>query len=198
MVAHSAISHAGITGIGMSLLSTQTASASATLDFTGIFSSTYDEYLFEGVALRPATDGTNLGMRVGTGGGPTYLTTDYYGTMRHGAGALAATPGTPNGGSSNGTTTQADAPGDRIMIAKVVDNDSGFGQASFSLRVCIPQSATQMKHVYGNAIWHDGTQVFMVMVGYLVATTTALTAVRFLMASGNITSGVVRAYGIMK
>lgn len=203
MVQHNTIDHTGIPGVGGSsglvLLEQHTASASASLDFTSFISSTYDEYLLEGVALTPATDGTNLGMRVGTGGGPTYATTDYYGTMRHGAGAIASTPGTPNGGSSNGTTTQADAPGDRVMIAKVVNElDTGYGHASFSLRLCLPQSTAKMKPIFGTATWHDGTQVFMVMIGYLYGSTTALTAVRFLYSSGNIASGTVRAYGLAK
>lgn len=203
MVQHSAIDHTGITGVGgggLALLETRTASASATLDFATFISSTYDEYMIEGVALTPATDGADLLMRVGTGGGPTYDSgNNYYGTLRHGAGALASTPGTPNGGSSNGIMTQADAPGSAIMLAKVINElDTGYGHASFSLRLCIPQSTAKMKPIYGTATWHNGTEVFMAMFGYLYASTTALTAVRFLMSSGNIASGVIRAYGIAK
>lgn len=181
---------------GLVLLNTQTASASASLDFTTVISSTYDEYVFEGVAVRPATNGTNLTMLMGTGGGPTYDTAgNYYGTNRTGVGASGAPA---SGGSSNGATTQADAPGTSIMVGEVVANDAAYGQTSFSLRLTIPQSATQHKHIYGNAVWHNGTEVFMVMVGYLYASVTAVTAVRFIMAAGNITSGVIRAYGIAK
>lgn len=202
MVAHSAIDHTGVTGVGgLVLIQTQTASASATLDFASTISSTYDEYVFEGVAIRPATDGTNLLMRVGTGAGPTYdAGSNYFGTMRAGTGtvSVSGSTGTPQQGSSNGATTQADAGSTGMMIGKVIDNDSGFGQVSFNLRLCIPQSATQMKHIYGQSVWHNGTEVFTALIGYLYGQTTALTAIRFLMASGNITSGVVRSYGIKK
>src|SRR6185369_9561840 len=72
---------AGGGGGGGSLvwLQRQTASASAQLDFTSFLSSTYTAYLFALTNIMPATTNTNLLMRVGTGGGPTYDSGTNYG-----------------------------------------------------------------------------------------------------------------------
>jgi hypothetical protein len=49
---------AGIAGGGtLVLLSTQTASASASISFTTGIDSTYDEYIFKFINIHPATDG---------------------------------------------------------------------------------------------------------------------------------------------
>lgn len=183
----------------MVLLQSQTASTSATLDFTSFLDAAYDEYLFEGFNLRPATDQADLYCRMGTAG-PSYDSgTNYYGAMRLGTGTVSVSgaTGTPQSGSSNGTKTQADAGSTAIMVAKDISNASAdYGHASFSLRLVRPQSTAVMKHVYGQSVWHDGAEVFSAIVGYLWASTSAVVAVRFLMSSGNITSGLIRAYGI--
>ena len=57
---------------GMTLLSTQTASSSATVDFTSSIDSTYKEYLFKCVNLHPATDEVSLQFQVDTGTNTSY------------------------------------------------------------------------------------------------------------------------------
>ena len=57
---------------GMTLLSTQTASSSATVDFTSSIDSTYKEYLFKCVNLHPATDEVSLQFQVDTGTNTNY------------------------------------------------------------------------------------------------------------------------------
>lgn len=204
MVQHASIDHTGITGSGggaLVFLQKQDASSSAQLDFTSIFSATYDEYMFEGVALAPATNAVNLLWRAGTGGGPTYDTGgNYYCALRSGTGTVSVSgaTGTPQQGSSNGAITNADAAATSMMLAKTIANNAGYGLVSFTLRLINPQSASNMKHNYGNSVWHNGTEVFMANVGGLYASTTAMTAVRFFMSSGNIASGSIRCYGIVK
>jgi hypothetical protein len=58
----------------MTLISTQTASAASSIDFTGL--STYNQYMIVLQNLIPSGL-EQLYMRVGTGGGPTYLTSGY-------------------------------------------------------------------------------------------------------------------------
>jgi hypothetical protein len=170
------------------LLEQHTASASATLDFTTFISSTYDEYAIEGLGIVPATNGASLLMRVGTGAGPTYDTgSNYYGIIRIGVG----------GGSSNGTGGTGGGQ-DGVSIAPIIANAAGYGQASFSARFVNPQSTSLHKHTHGTSVWHNGTEVFGTSFGYLWASATAVTAIRFLMSSGNIASGIIRVYGIAK
>ena len=64
-------------GGALVLLEQHTASASATLDFTSCISSTYDDYLVEGLSLVPATNAVNFTMQVSTDGGSTWASTTY-------------------------------------------------------------------------------------------------------------------------
>jgi hypothetical protein len=49
-----------ISGGALNLISTQTASASATIDFTSGIDSTYDSYVFKFINIHPATDGAQF------------------------------------------------------------------------------------------------------------------------------------------
>ena len=64
------------------LLSTQTASASATIDFTSGIDSTYDSYVFKFINIHPATNGTFFQFNMSTDGGSNYnvtkTTTSFY------------------------------------------------------------------------------------------------------------------------
>src|SRR6056300_1558793 len=57
------------------LLSTQTASASASLSFTSCIDSTYDAYCFKYVNVHPGTDNVTLQFQGSTDGGSNYNTT---------------------------------------------------------------------------------------------------------------------------
>ncbi len=59
------------------LISTLTASASATLDFEQVLTSTYDEYIFRFVNIHPATNGAHFQAQFGTGATPTWQTSTY-------------------------------------------------------------------------------------------------------------------------
>jgi hypothetical protein len=182
-------------GGGLVLLASLTASASATLDFTtrnaagqsgAIFQSDFDEYQIDGINLAPATNGVDLQCKVGTGGGPTYAGgTDYFSSM--------------NGfGSSGGSVQYNAASTAQWTIARTLSNGANYGNASFSIRLAAPQDTASMKYYHGTIVYHDGTQVYPRVLGGLWALTTTLTAVRFLMSSGNIASGKIRIYGIAK
>jgi hypothetical protein len=67
---------AGIAGGGtLVLLSTQTASASASISFTTGIDSTYDEYIFKFINIHPATDSVNFTFNLSTDGGSSYNVT---------------------------------------------------------------------------------------------------------------------------
>ena len=80
---------------GMTLLSTQTASSSATIDFTSGIDSTYKEYIFKFIDIHPATNREYLVFQADTGTNTSYniaATASYfqaYETEDGGGGALA-------------------------------------------------------------------------------------------------------------
>ena len=59
----------------MTLLQTQTASSSATIDFTSNIDSTYDSYVFKFINIHPATDNVYFQMNFSTDGGSNYNVT---------------------------------------------------------------------------------------------------------------------------
>jgi hypothetical protein len=67
--------NAAIATGNMILLSSQTASASATISFTTGIDSTYKEYQFWFINMHPATDGANFQFNLSTDGGSNYNVT---------------------------------------------------------------------------------------------------------------------------
>jgi hypothetical protein len=57
------------------LLSTQTASSSASLSFTSGIDSTYDSYVFKFINIHPATDAVYFQFNLSTDGGSNYNVT---------------------------------------------------------------------------------------------------------------------------
>ena len=170
------------------LLEQHTASASSSLDFTAFISSTYDDYLFKFVNVLPATSTAILQMRVGTGGGPTYDSGTNYGTQlfRHSFNASAVS------GADSGATSIA------LTTAWLSTGTHAIGG---SLELYDPQSTTFQKYVSGKFVYPDSgisNMAVSEMGGQWNNSGTAITAVRFLMSSGNITSGTIRVYGIAK
>src|SRR6056300_1922782 len=72
---------AGVSTGDLILLSTQTASASATIEFTSGIDSTYDSYVFKFINIHPQTDGQQFRFQTSTDGGSNYgvtLTSTYF------------------------------------------------------------------------------------------------------------------------
>ena len=64
------------TGTGsLTLISSQTASASASISFTTGIDSTYDEYIFKFINMHPATDQVSFDFNGSTDGGSNYNVT---------------------------------------------------------------------------------------------------------------------------
>jgi hypothetical protein len=64
-----------ISGGALNLISTQTASASASIDFTSGIDSTYDSYVFKFINIHPATDSVSFTFNMSTDGGSNYNVT---------------------------------------------------------------------------------------------------------------------------
>lgn len=178
---------------GLVLLGQQTASGTATLDFTGLITSTYDEYLIEGVNLIPATNAVLPWIRFSTDGGTSYDSGANY--------QWANSIQTPSGGT--GFTAVASATGASAIIptgSGNVANTAVGGGLRFSARLYDPLSATAHKALIGDGTFRnsgDSNHYRLNFGGYYISAT-AVNAMRFLFSSGNIASGTIRVYGIKK
>ena len=63
---------ASVSGGSLNLISTQTASSSATIGFTSGLDSTYKEYIFKFYDVHPATDNADFNFQTSTNGGSSY------------------------------------------------------------------------------------------------------------------------------
>jgi hypothetical protein len=178
-------------GGALIFLEAHTASNSATLDFTTFISSTYDEYVFEFVNIIPVTSDVGFRMQMGTGGGPTYDTGANYGWNVF----IARAGGTGQNGGDTGQTFIQFTYGSSGTLG--LNNSANYGYSG-QCRLFGPQSAIY-KQVTGQGRYYDAEPfVFATIMAGTYISATAVTAIRFLMSSGNIASGIIRVYGIAK
>lgn len=171
----------------LALLEQQTAASSASLNFTSAISATYDEYLIELLNLIPATDAVTLYMRMSTNGGSTYDSGGNYSWNLQRSNRFGQ------------TNTGADSAATQIECSSSTDN-SGTAGFSGHLRLFSPGSTALHKAVSGTAMHlnSDGNTVENFQTGGFYRSTTAVNAFQFLFSSGNISSGIIRVYGIAK
>jgi hypothetical protein len=167
------------------LLSTVTASNSATMDIETTFSSTYDKYLISVTGLVCQTDGQQLQMLLKIGG--TYSTSDYVYFENRTQSSTSTFAG---------TNESIAGPSSFVSVHSILGNVGGEN-ATFDLYISNPTSTTLQKLFYFLGAGHTNAGEVRYIQGIGCNTNpAALTGVRFKMASGNITSGVARLYGI--
>lgn len=175
-------------GKGRVLLDTKTALGSASLDFTAFNPSLYRAYDFEIERLLPATDGANLLFRTSTNGGAAYDAgaTDYYWNGYN----MQGTSGPGNEGSTGANAIKLNGG------ATGIGNTAGRLGLSGKLFMLNPGDSGGYASISGKTWNRNTTNALhtMEVVGERNLAQDA-DAVRFLMSSGNITSGVIRMYG---
>lgn len=176
----------------MKLLSTATASSSASLSFNSTYiNSDYKIYKFEFINCNPATDGVYFQMNLSTDNGSNYnvvKTTTWFTTYHNESGS--------GGSLSYGTGNDlAQSSSDQYITG------SGLGNASDeSVSGCMylfnPSSTTYVKHFMSNInYYYFGNETGnSYMAGY-GNTTSAINATIFRMSSGNF-DGQIKLYGI--
>jgi hypothetical protein len=169
---------------GMVEISRQTASNSATLDFTGI-DSTYDMHRFEFIGVRPVNDDVAFQMRVGTGGTPTYQASAYtYGAR------------TQNPGSGSDRGSSLDSLTDRLQLttssggSNAVGNAAGEGVSGF-VEVYQPSAAVNKRVIWQVTYTAPDGASRMQIGGGAWDSTTAITALRFFFSANNIQDGAI-------
>lgn len=168
---------------GPVLLSTATASNSASISFTGL-SSIYDKYELQFINVKPQTDTANLVLRTSTNGGSSYDSgaSDY-------AYAVSdfSTAGSSVGPYSAGATG--------IPLANSVGNDTNENGVSGNLSIFTPSDAIYTS-VYFSTVFRASNGVLYVGNGSGQRMAAAdVDAIQLLFSSGNITSGKFKLYG---
>jgi len=176
----------------LTLLSTQTASSSATISFTTGLNSTYDEYIFKFIDIHPASDDMEFTFNLSTDGGSNYnvtKTTTLFYSYHDEADSLTALE------YSTGRDLAQSTAFAQLAISIGNDNDES---CSGTLNLFNPSSTTYVKHFISNIHLYDhsvGGSRNMFVAGY-GNTTSAVNAVQFKMASGNM-DGTILLYGIV-
>lgn len=176
----------GADGASLVLIQRQSASNSATIDFTTGIDSAYDCYVVKVDDLIPATDATELRLRVSEDGGSTFKAggTDYAHTR--------------NVNTDAGTGSGAGSTGDgAIVIAAFVSNSKAL---SCSVEFGAPSGTSRHKMFRWHADYETSGNTITVATGAGVfkLDTNAINGIRFLMSSGNITNGIFSLYGLRK
>ena len=174
------------------LLSTQTASGSASLSFTSGIDSTYSEYMFIFNNIHPATDSTSFSFNLSIDSGSNYnvakqtvsFRTQHY---ESGSGAAIALSDRLANGTGEQYLHQESGMGN--------DNDQAI---SGYLQLFEPSSTTFIKHFLAktsNVNASDRCRTAYTS-GY-ANTTSAVDGIRFKMASGNIDLGTIQMFGVV-
>jgi hypothetical protein len=179
---------ASISGGGLNLISTQTASSSATISFTSGIDSTYKEYIFKFINLHPATDNSKLFFQATTNGTDfnTTLTSTYFIADHDEDDSTTAFTYLASDDQAQGTSFQ------RLNESTGADNDESI---SGMLHLFDPSNTTFVKHYMSRSSSAFEKETDSFTAGYF-NTTSAVTGVQFKFGSGNIDSGVIKLYGV--
>lgn len=171
------------------LLQTQTASSSATIDFTTGITSTYKRYVLEITNMLLAS-GTSVYLRISTNGGSTWISTASYayhvGNGTAGAGTYSGVAGT---GIAQLNITGPLAPGTAATdgFEAIIDIANPANAATYT-DFSINGSAVNAS---------SGNIVSSIKGGGCYAVAAAVNGIRILGDSGNIASGTFKLYGIL-
>ena len=183
-----AVSGANLTGLpaaGLTLIATVTASNSATVDFDGYFTSTYDEYVLLAENITPESGSApSLGALLKIDG--SYQSSNYTWAYVY--------------QDSNSTTQNSATSTSELRLANSLATGSQV-PTSIEMRFYQP-STTMLQRVWARTVANNSTVVtryegFGTYYNF-PSSTNPLTAVRFLFSSGNVSTGTFRLYGFKK
>lgn len=172
------------------LISTQTASNSATISFTTGLDSTYDEYIFKFIDIHPRTDNMYFQFNMSTDGGSNYnvtKTTTYFRSQHNEAGTDGLLEYRTDLDLAQSTAFQ--------HLSSNADFSSDTGMSG-TFTIFNPSSTTYVKHFIANnnSTTGDPGSKNNYIAGY-GNTTSAVNAIRFQMSSGNF-DGTIYLYAI--
>jgi len=176
----------------LKLITTSTASSSATISFTSGIDSTYKEYLFIFNSIHAATDGAEFQFNLSADSGSNYnvtkTTTMFYGYQTESASAAAL--------AYDANLDLAQSSSDQIIMENLGNGNDENG--SGVLHLFNPSSTTFVKNFMSRGV-RNGSADYCVdyyMAGY-GNTTSAVDAIQFKMSSGNIDAGTIQMFGVL-
>ena len=179
------------------LLSTQTASASASISFTTGIDSTYDEYIFKIINCHPSVNNARLQFNLSTDGGSNYnvvKTSTYFATFHDEADGYTALQSESlyDGFGCNQYSGYQE-------FGENVGANNSDECISGELKLFAPSSTTFVKHYLGVVQLAQGNAYSKssYINGY-GNTTSAVNAIDFKFSSGNIDDGIIKMYGVAK
>ena len=180
---------ASVSGGGLNLISTQTASSSSTISFTSGLDSTYKEYLFLFTNIHTSAT-ANFTFNGSTDSGSNYNTTK---TTTH------FTPG--HNEADNSTYLDYDTGKDLAQSTSF--QSLGYGittgndeSLSGYMHLFNPSSTTFVKHFIASVQYYDSNFSQNSFVAGYMNTTSAVDAIQFKMSTGNIDAGTIKLYGV--
>ena len=175
----------------MTLISSQTASGSASISFTSGIDSTYPIYKFELINIHPSADAINTHMSASTDGGSSYgvtATTTQFQALHW--------------ENDSSTALQYSSAGDLAQSTNPVDIGRSLGSGNDECGVATififnPSSTTFVKHfISTNNEYHSSDLTLQNFTAGYFNTTSAIDGIQFSMSSGNIDAGTIKLYGI--
>jgi hypothetical protein len=186
-------SFANASGGTLILLSTQTASASATISFTTGLDSTYDEYIFKFINIHPASNDVSFQFNLSTDSGSNYNVTKTTTTFR-----------ARHDEADTSTALEYETDRDLAQSTSFQSMFNGLGgdadeSLAGELTLFNPSSTTYVKHFISNINgYNEANRTFNNFLAGYGNTTSAINAIQFKMSSGNIADGVFKLYGVKK
>ena len=181
----------GISGGALNLISTQTASGSATIDFTSGIDSSYDSYVFKFISIHGASNDGYFLFQADTGTNTNYnqtITSTNFKATHDEADTETSLSYRTADDLAQSTSFQ------RLSSPIGTENDECM---SGMLQVFNPSSTIFVKHFIARTSTLDMSDFnqHVFVAGYF-NTTTALTRFRFKSSTGNIESGTIKMYGV--
>jgi hypothetical protein len=175
------------------LISSQTASSSASIEFTSGLDSTYDSYVFKFINCHPQNDGRYLKFQFSTDGGSTYtvnMTTTFFNAIHSEDDTSYALLQY-----ETGLDVAQSYPADLIGS---VGNDNDENLCG-TFQLFNPSSTTFVKHFISRiSSSHDFPMANDNFVAGYANTTSAINGIKFNFHTGNIDAGTISLYGVKK
>jgi hypothetical protein len=181
-----------IAGAGdMVLISSQTASASASISFTSGIDSTYKEYVFYFVNIHPATNNIKFTFNMSTDSGASYNVTKTTTFFQ----AYHEENDTDTGLSYSAGEDLAQGTGFQSLAQNV--GNGADESVSGSLTLFNPSSTTYVKHFISRVSnYEEANRIFDCFSAGYGNTTSAVNAIQFQISSGNIDDGKILMFGV--
>ena len=183
----------------LTLISTQTASNSATISFTTGLDSTYDMYEFKFIDIHPINNASYFSFNLSTDAGSNYNTTKTTTFFQafHEESEPTDIYGITGGGITYDSGEDLAQSTSFQRISYAIKNDADATVVG-SMQLFNPSSTTYVKHFISttNMYWYANASFNTYVAGY-GNTTSAVNAIQFKMNSGNF-DGVIKLYGVKK